>query len=241
MSTSSSDLTIEPTLDSDPRGNLENWTAAVGDAARKYCAQHGPFGALHLACTDALWNALNPPQAGLNIPRPSYPKPVPLIGNEVSGIRLVHTTANQLFQDHADAEATLRLALLKSIGQTNRDAIRLPISGLHGLTTNDIIIRMIARHGQRTETDLAKFRSALDVTLTVIENFDEHTIEFVRQVENLSNSDPVSVYQAYLLYTKTLITPFPAFSSHITNYTTAYSDTINRSVTTQPLQKLICS
>jgi hypothetical protein len=90
---------------------------------------------------------------------------------------------------------------------------------------------MVARHGTRTETDLATFRAALDVTLVKIENFDAHTIEFELNVTKLSTDDPISVYQAYLLYTKTLITPFPAFAQHITNYVTANPLPHNRSTT----------
>ena len=42
----------------------------------------------------------------------------------------------------------------------------------------------------------------------------------------------MSVYQAYLLFTKTLITPLPAFATYITNYVTAHPRPVDRSVTT---------
>ena len=208
MSSSSSTTTIEPSLDTDPRENLEHWLAAVGDAARKYCATHGNFGALHLASTDELWNAINPPAqaGGQPTPRPVYPRPAPLVGTETPAARVLYANELALYQDHADAEAVLRAALLKSIGQVNRNAIKLPVSGLHSLTTNNIISRMVARHGLRTETDLAKFRAILDEPLTSIDKFDAHTIEFDQNVSKLQTDDPISVYQAYLLYTKTLIT-----------------------------------
>ena len=77
---------------------------------------------------------------------------------------------------------------------------------------------MFALHGVRTEKDLETFRALLDVTLTSVDQFDAHTIEFEANVEKLVSTDPVSVYRAYLLYTKTLITPFPAFASHISRY-----------------------
>ena len=122
-SSQSSPTPIEPTLDTNPRENLQDWLSAIGDAARKYCATHATLGALHLACTDALWNAITPPVNGIPVPRPTYPRPNNLIGNETPAVRLVHSHALSLYQDHADTEATLRLAVLKSIGQTNRSAI----------------------------------------------------------------------------------------------------------------------
>ena len=230
-SSSNSTPTIEPSLDSHPRENLETWLAAVGTAARKYCATHSQFGALHLACTDALWNALNPPVGGAPTPRPNYPRPAPLVGNETAGVRTVHAAELKLYQDHADAEAELRQCLLTSIGLTNQRAIKVPILGLHNLTTNDIVQAMITRHGTHTESDLAKFRQNLDVTLTKIENFDAHTIEFESNVSKLATDDPISVYQAYVLFTKTLITPFPAFSQHVTNYVSAHPLPQNRDTT----------
>ena len=207
---------IEPGLDTEPRENLENWLSAIGDAARSYCSKRSPLGALHLACTDEVWNALHPPAAGgAPTPRPTHPQPAPLTGVETGAARAVQVASELLYQDYADAEATLRLALLKSIGQTNRRAITSRITVLHHLTSNDIIAHMVARHGVRTEKDLVIFRALLDVTLTSIDQFDAHTIEFETNVENLVSTDPASVYRAYLLYTKILITPSPAFASHI--------------------------
>ena len=146
---------IEPGLDTLPRENLEAWLAATGDVARKYCTTHNTFGALHLACTDALWNALHPaPAGGGSTPRPTHPRPADLAGTEALGLRLVRASKETLYQDHSDAEAVLRLSLLKSIGQTNRKFISAPITGLHALATNDIIVAMVNRHGVRTETDL---------------------------------------------------------------------------------------
>jgi hypothetical protein len=167
-SSSSSTLTVEPSLVSNPRENLEAWLTAVGNAARKYCATHSRLGALHLACTDVLWNALNPPQGGVPTPRPNYPQPAPLAGTESVGARIVHAAESKIYQDHADAEAELRLGLLTSIGLTNQRAITVPILGLHGLTTNDIIREMVTRHGSHTENDLASFRQKLDIPLTKI-------------------------------------------------------------------------
>jgi hypothetical protein len=189
-SSSNSTPTIEPTLESHPRENLEAWLAAVGNAARKYCATHSQYGALHLACTDALWNALNPPTGGTPVPRPTHPAPAPLAGTETTAVRAVHSAELKLYQDHADAEADLRLSLLKSIGLTNQRAITVPILGLHGLTTNDIISAMVTRHGTHTETDLAEFRAKLDVTLSKIDNFDAHTIEFELNVSKLVLDNP---------------------------------------------------
>ena len=54
---------IEPGMDTEPRENLENWLAAIGDAARSYCSKRSPLGALHLACADEVWNALHPPRS----------------------------------------------------------------------------------------------------------------------------------------------------------------------------------
>ena len=83
-----------------------------------------------------------PPSAGTPVLRPTHPAPAPLAGTETTAVRAVHAAELKLYQDHADAEADLRLSLLKSIGLTNQRAITAPILVLHALTTNDIIREM---------------------------------------------------------------------------------------------------
>ena len=66
---------ISPSLETNPRENLAGWTESLQDAARAFCASHGPNGALGLASSAAFWLAVH---GGAVVARPVHAPPGPL-------------------------------------------------------------------------------------------------------------------------------------------------------------------
>jgi hypothetical protein len=164
---------ISPSLETNPRENLAGWAESLQDAARAFCASHGPNGALGLASSAAFWLAV---QGGAAVARPVHAPPGTLNPAAGPAARINHVAAELLNKDFADAGAKLRVLALGSIGPVNRDAIHDPVLGLHATTANSVIASMVAIHGMFSEADIDKFYVRLDKKLVAIEAYDAHML-----------------------------------------------------------------
>ena len=218
---------ISPTLEKNPRENLAGWTESLQDAARAFCASHGPNGALGLASSAAFWLAVH---GGAVVARPVHAPPGPLDPAAGPAARINHVAAELLNKDFADAGAKLRVLALESIGPVNRDAIRDPVLGLHAATANSVIASMVAMHGLFSEADIDKFYVRLDKKLVAIEAYDAHIAEYDKVLSLLGLSGvPLTGFPAYRRFLLTL-SQFPSFAPHVASYVQAYPDIVNRTV-----------
>ena len=144
---------ISPTLHENPRANLKRWEESVASAARAYCTSYTEWGALHVACSDATWQAANGNPA---IPalRPANVDPGPLDPAANPAARQTHKETLKRFQDFAQAAASLRETVLASIRPSDVDDLRDPDTGLLLVTANSAIQAMVAAHGLYIEVDI---------------------------------------------------------------------------------------
>ena len=206
---------ISPSLETNPRENLAAWVESLQDAARAFCASHGPNGALGLASSAEFWLAVH---GGAVVARPVHAPPGPLDPAAGPAARINHVAAELLNKDFADAAAKLRVLALDSIGPVNRDAIRDPVLGLHAATANSVIADMVARHGMFSEADIDKFYVRLDKKLVAIDACDAHIAEFDKVLSLLALSGvPLIGFPACRRFLLTL-SQFPAFAPHIASY-----------------------
>ena len=224
------DSTISPHLDhlSRDRENLSQWKESLESAALTFCADHGPEGALGLACDAASWLARHD---GNVVARPVYPDPGILPAAATPVQRQAHATALLRFKDFSTAAAKLRQLALGSIGPTNTDACRDGNLRLHHATANFIINLMDGLHGTYTEGDINEFLEALKTKLKAVSGFDEHTAKFHKTIAKLNLAGaPVGPFAAHRTFVETL-SGFPAFEKHVDNYVTAAPVPNTRTVT----------
>ena len=215
MPDDSSKPKISPTLDENPRENLAKWLDSVHAAARHYCASHGPNGALHLAASAAFWLAVN---GGAVVARPVHPMPGPLAPAAGPAERINHLAVVEIAKDMADAAATLRQLVIASLGPTELEHVTDPVLGLHNATANNLIMAMVARHGEFTEADLDGFFVRLDIKLKALDSYDAHASEFNR-VLRLINQVGVRLdgFPACRRFLDTL-SNFPVFCPHVASF-----------------------
>jgi hypothetical protein len=227
MSSSTEKDEISPTLDSLPRENLAAWKESIEAAALAYCADHGPHGALGLACDAASWLARH---NGVDTPRPVYPDPGPLPAVSTPAERLTHAQALTRFKDFSSACAKLRKIVLASLGETNVDAIRDGNLRLHHVTANSIIVSMDGLHGTFTEADINSFLEALQTKLKSVTGFEAHASAFRKTLAQLGVAGAaLGIFAAYRTFIATL-SGFPAFLVHVNNYVTTEPVAAQRTV-----------
>ena len=155
---------ISPTLHERPSHNLSRWLESVASAARAYCSSHSQWGALAEACTDAHWQAIhgNP---NVPVPRPANADPGVLDPAAAPAVRQTHKDQLRAYQDHCEARAALRDAVLRSISEADTYNLRDVATGLDVVSANDVIAAMVASHGTFSEVDVDAFLTSLDTKL----------------------------------------------------------------------------
>ena len=204
-------------LHANPREHLVDWLEELGTHARALCASLSPHGALGLASTLVVWTAVN----GGDATRPNHVMPAALPNDANPATRAIFADEVLLYRSFSDAKATLRKLALESIGEVNKDTIRVAITGLHGQTANSVIAAMVLLHGTYTEDDVTMFLKTLEARLTSVSDFDKHVATFRRTVAKLAlagvTTGDYTSYRTFLL----TISTFPAFGTHIDACVTA--------------------
>ncbi len=135
---------ITPTLHDNPRTNLVLWKIAINRAARGVFAEWDAFGFLFGVCDDAVWAVLNTPPGGQLRVRPDFPAPPDLQANAGPAARDVFKRATDARSAWLACSAAFCVAILDSIGESNRLAISDPDTDTLHLSPRDIINAMTA-------------------------------------------------------------------------------------------------
>jgi hypothetical protein len=201
------------------RENLSQWRESLESAVLTFCADHGPDGALGLACDAASWLSRH---TGAVVARPVYPDPGLLPDPATPAQRQAHAKALLRFKDFSTAAVKLRQLALGSIGETNTDACRDANLRLHHATAKFIITLMNGFHGTYTEGDINDFLEALKTKLKKsASGFDDHAAKFHKTIAKLNLARaPVGPFAACRTFVETL-SGFPAYEKHVDNYVTA--------------------
>jgi len=219
---------ISPTLHERPSHNLSRWLESVASAARAYCSSYSQWGALAEACTDAHWQAIHGNPA-VPVARPVHVDPGALDPAAAPAVRQTHKDQLRAYQDHCEARAALRDAVLRSIGEADTDNLRDVDTGLDLVSANDVITAMVASHGVFSEVDVDNFLSLLDTKLASLDSFDAHVASFRSNLQRLTTAGvPMTQFTACRAF---LLSPsnFPAFTPHVINYVAATPVIANRS------------
>ena len=229
MSSSKRETTeLSTSLENDPQGNWNAWAEELADLARSKCAAYSPLGAIHMGCTDALWNSLPenlPPNVQPNtvVARPVYDRPPPLDPTASPTERLIFTDQKEIFQAHAVASAELRNAVINSIGKSNKLLIEHPIHGMNAHTAQTILDALLPIYGKYTEAFITALESDLERKLPRITEFESHVGKFRKALNMLGLAgQPLLPLKQYTTFIKTL-SPFSPFSTHINNYVDSHA------------------
>jgi hypothetical protein len=90
------------------------------------------------ACTDAHWQAIHGNPA-VPVARPVHVDPGALDPAAAPAVRQTHKDQLRAYQDHCEARAALRDAVLRSIGEADTDNLRDVDTGLDLVSANDVI------------------------------------------------------------------------------------------------------
>ncbi len=103
----------------------------------------------HCVCNDAVWAVLNTPPGGQLRVRPDFPAPPDLQANAGPAARDAFKRATDARVAWLACSAAFCVAILDSIGESNRLAISDPDTDTLHLSPQDIINAMTALHGAR--------------------------------------------------------------------------------------------
>jgi hypothetical protein len=153
---------ITPTLHDHPRTNLVPWKIAINRAARGVFAEWDAYGFVFGVCDDAVWAILNTPPGQQLRARPDFPIPADLQANAGPAARDVFKRATDSRAAWLMAcSAAFAVAILDSIGESNRLAIADPVTDTLNLTPRDIITAMTLLHGTVTGAEVEILRLPL--------------------------------------------------------------------------------
>ncbi len=110
--------------------------------------------------------------------------------------------------------ASFLLAILDSIGETNRLAISDPLTDTIHLTPRGIIVAMTALHGVMTGAEVDALRLPLKKQLSAVSDLPSHVVTFRGGLARLANAGqaalPFDVYRLFFA----ILSPFPVFQQY---------------------------
>ena len=213
---------ITPTLHDNPRTNLVLWKIAINRAARGVFAEWDAFGFLFGVCDDAVWAVLNTPPGGQLRVRPDFPAPPDLQANAGPAARDAFKRATDARQAWLACSAAFCVAILDSIGESNRLAISDPDTDTLHLSPRDIINAMTALHGALTGAEVDALRLPLKKKLSALADLPAHIVTFRGHLARLTSAGQAPLaLDAYRLFLASL-SPFPVFHQYTLLWTMAH-------------------
>ena len=152
----STEATITPTLEFDPRINFPKWMRAVQTfAVKNYREVNRDRGLLTALLTDAQWDLhqlnrtpnANPALPDVITPRPNVAMPADHPANATNAVVRIYERAVSVHDAYLEGLTTLSDALIASIGPANALLLADPINGMLQVTCVDIIAMMTVKHG----------------------------------------------------------------------------------------------
>jgi hypothetical protein len=159
---------ITPTLHDQPRTNLVPWKIAINRAARGVFAEWDAYGFLFGVCDDPVWAILNTPAGQQLRACPDFPISADLQANAGPAARDVFKLATNSRAAWLACSAAFAVAILDSIGESNRLAIADPVTDALNLTPRDIINAMTLLHGTVTGAEVGRLFASASEEKTVI-------------------------------------------------------------------------
>ena len=179
---------ITPTLHDNPRTNLVLWKIAINRAARGVFAEWDAFGFLFGVCDDAVWAVLNTPPGGQLRDRPEFPAPPDLHAQAGPAARDAFKRATDARSAWLACSAAFCVAILDSIGESNRLAISDPETDTLHLSPRDIINAMTALHGALTGAEVDALRLPLKKKLSALADLPAHIVTFRGHLARLTSA-----------------------------------------------------
>jgi hypothetical protein len=143
--------------------------------------------------------------------RPDFPVPAYLAANASPAARDAFQRATESRAAWLACSATFCVAILESIGDSNRLAISDPDTDTLHLSPRDIINAMIALHGTMTGAEVDTLRLPLKKKLSAISKLPAHVVTFRGHLARLATAGQAPlVLGAYRLFL-TSLSPFPVF------------------------------
>jgi hypothetical protein len=155
-------------LHNHPRTNLVPWKVAINRAARGVFTEWGTFRVLFGVCDDVLWATLNTPPGGQLRVRPDFPETAALDVNAGSGARDAFKRATESRAAWLSCSTAFCVALLESIGESNRLALSDPDTDTSHLSPREIINAMTVLYGAMTGADVDALRLPLRTKLSAV-------------------------------------------------------------------------
>ena len=212
---------ITPTLHDNPRTNLVLWKIAINRAARGVFAEWDAFGFLFGVCDDAVWAVLNTPPGGQLRDRPEFPAPPDLHAQAGPAARDAFKRATDARSAWLACSAAFCVAILESIGESNRLAISDPETDTLHLSPRDIINAMTALHGALTGAEVDALRLPLKKKLSALADLPAHIVTFRGHLARLTSAGQAPLaLDAYRLFLASL-SPFPVFHQYTLLWTMA--------------------
>jgi hypothetical protein len=215
---------ISPTLTDHSRTNLVPWKVAINRAARGVFAEWEPFGFLFGVCDDALWALLNTPPGRQLRARPDFPEPAALAAGAGPAARDAFKRATESSAAWLACSASFCVALLESIGASNRLSISDPLTGTLHLSPRDILNAMTVLNGTMTGADVDALRLPLKKKLSSVSDLLAHIVAFRGVIAQLTiaGQAPITL-DAFRLFLATL-SPFTVFHQYTLLFAVARGD-----------------
>ena len=140
-----------------------SWKIAINRAARGVFAEWDAYGFVFGVCDDAVWAILNTHPGQQLRARPDFPIPADLQANAGPAARDVFKRATDSRAAWLACSAAFAVAILDSIGESNRLA---PVTDTLNLTPRDIITAMTLLHGTVTGAEVDLLRLPLKKKLS---------------------------------------------------------------------------
>ena len=177
-------------------------------------AEWDAFGFLFGVCDDAVWAVLNTPPGGQLRDRPEFPAPPDLHAQAGPAARDAFKRATDARSAWLACSAAFCVAILDSIGESNRLAISDPETDTLHLSPRDIINAMTALHGAMTGAEVDALRLPLKKKLSALADLPAHIVTFRGHLAQLATAGQAPLaLDAYRLFLVSL-SPFPVFHQY---------------------------
>jgi hypothetical protein len=174
-------------------------------------------------CDDAVWAVLNTPPGQQLRARPDFPAPADLQANAGPAARDAFKRATDARAAWLACSAAFSVAILDSIGESNRLAISDPDTDTLHLYPRDIINAMTALHGALTGAEVDALCLPLKKKLSALADLPAHIVTFRGRghLARLATAGQAPLaFDAYRLFLASL-SPFPVFHQYTLLWTMA--------------------
>ncbi len=197
------------------------WKVAINRAVRGVFAEWDAYGFLFGVCDDQVWALLNTPAGQQLRARLDFPIPADLQAN-------AGPTARDVFKRSTDSRAAwlacsaaLAVAILDSIGESNRLAIADPVTDTLNLNPRDIITAMTLLHGAVNGAKVDLLRLPLKKKLSSLADLPAHIVLFRGYLARLTTAGQTPLdLDAYRWFLASL-SSFPVFHQYTLLFTVA--------------------